>query len=445
MEENTEKYISFEGGFWKYFWRVVKKSKWLIFMGLFTSLMWLATAIFTNTLNLPELTYFNVMVSIMTFCDILTFATAHAFIVFISRKKDRYQQALNLCGIVNMVCVLVIGLVLFLAKDVILIDMFKLTDVSNSLFYYLMVGFIIIRCITRYYETVFRGTDLSKQLMIATFITFLALMSGWAILVLAGGMALNYIPIIFYVSQLISFGYVAYVHKRKNNINIFNIFKLDKPTKDEFLMIISKVLFEFIWQISYTICQMFILKVSETTYDCYMYFENVLDMFNMIYFAFMYVTSLEVATAIGEEKPELAYKISKYSVYISMWTWLIYFVLTGALCYPILLGMNAELFDVGLKTYFIYVGLHFFRFIIWCIASYCISMSGRNLAQIIIQVFSVSYYLTLFLTAQYLPDNEFAIYGFLIFEALVLAAVQLVLFFRKKWLTPRLKTTKKQE
>lgn len=412
-------------------------------MGLFVSVTWMATAIFTNTLDLPELTYFNVIVSIMTFCDILTFATAQAFIVLLSRKKDRYQQVLNFCSLINIAFMLIAATFLFAAKDFVLFDLFKLSDASNSLFYYAMIGFIVIRSITRYYETVLRGTQLTKQLMFSTLITFLMLMAGWVVLILTNGMALNYIPIIFYVSQLASFGYVAFVHKRDNNINIFNIFKLDKLTKSEWGVVLSKVVFELFWQIGYTICQMFMLKISDRTYDSYMYFENVLDLFNMVYYSFMYVTSVQVACAIGEGKKEQAFKISKYSLYISMWTWLGYLVLTGALCYPILLGMNAELFEIGLQTYFIYVGLYFFRFITWCVASYCISMSGHNLAQIVIQMFVLPYYIVLYFTAQYLPDNVFATYGFLIFEVLAVMSVELVLFFRKKWLEP--KQTKKQE
>lgn len=93
MEEKTEEIIPLEGGFWKYFGRVIKNSKWLILMGVFVSLMWMATAIFTNTLQLSELTYFNVLVSIMLFCDIFSFATAQAFIVMLSKKKGQIQTS----------------------------------------------------------------------------------------------------------------------------------------------------------------------------------------------------------------------------------------------------------------------------------------------------------------------------------------------------------------
>lgn len=445
MEEKTNNYISLEGGFWKYFWRVIKKSKWLILMGLFVSIMWMVTAIFTNKLNLPELTYFNVLITIMYFIDIISFATAQAFIVYLSRHKDRYHQALNFCSLINIAFVVIISIFLFAAKDFVLVDLFKLTGVTNSLFYYLMIGFIFVRCITRYYETILRATDLTKQLMFSTLITFLMMMAGWSILILTDGLALDYIPIIFYVSQIVSFGYVAFVLKRDKGVNIFNIFKLDKPTKVDVSMLLSKVFYELFWQVGYTICQMFILKVSEKSYDSYMYFENVLDIFNMVYFSFMYVTSVQVALAIGDEKTEVAFKISKYSLFISMWTWLAYLVLTSALCYPILLGMNAELFEIGIQTYFIYVGLYFFRFVVWCIASYCISMSGRNLAQIIVQAFVIVYYLVLFFTSQHFPNNAFVIYGALIFEAIAVIVVELIIFLRKKWLQPIQKKTKKQE
>lgn len=109
MEEKTEEIIPLEGGFWGFFGQVIKKSKWLFFMGVFVSLMWMVTAIFTNTLQLSELTYFNVLVSIMLFCDIFSFATAQAFIIMLSQKKDKYKQALNFCSFINIGVMLVVA------------------------------------------------------------------------------------------------------------------------------------------------------------------------------------------------------------------------------------------------------------------------------------------------------------------------------------------------
>lgn len=445
MEEKTEEIIPLEGGFWKYFGRVIKNSKWLILMGVFVSLMWMATAIFTNTLQLSELTYFNVLVSIMLFCDIFSFATAQAFIVMLSKKKDKYKQALNFCSLINIAVMLVAAVFLFAAKDFILLDLFKLDSSGEPLFYYLMIGFIIFRCITRYYEITMRGTGLTKQIMISTLITFLAMMSGWAILILTDGFALNYIPIIFYVSQALSFAYAAFIIKREKGVNVFDIFSLEKPTKEDFKMIFEKLALEVFWQIGCTVCSMFMLKLNVKIYDSYMYFENALDIFNIVYFAFMYVTSVQVAIAIGEERAEDAFKISKYSVYISMITWVGYFVLSGAICYPILLGINPELFEISLQTYFIYTGLYFFRFVDWCMTTYCISMSGRNLAQAIIQCFSLAFYVTLYFTAQYLPNNVFFVYGLLILEAVAVLITEIILFFRKGWLKPKQSKKEKQE
>ncbi len=445
MEEKTEEIIPLEGGFWGFFGQVIKKSKGLFFMGVFVSLMWMVTAIFTNTLQLSELTYFNVLVSIMLFCDIFSFATAQAFIIMLSQKKDKYKQALNFCSFINIGIMLVVAVFLFAAKDFILLNLFKLDSPGDSLFYYLMIGFIIFRCITRYYETTMRGAGLTKQIMISTLITFLAMMSGWAILILTDGFALNYIPIIFYVSQALSFAYTAFAIKREKGVNIFNIFSLEKPTKEDFKMVFEKLAFEVFWQIGYTVCTMFMLKLNVKIYDSYMYFENALDIFNVVYFAFMYVTSVQVAIAIGEERTEDAFKISKYSVYISMITWVGYFVLAGIVCYPILLGVNPELFEISLQTYFIYTAVYFFRFIAWCMSSYCISMSGRNLAQIIIQCFSVTYYFALYFTAQYLPNNVFFVYVLLILEVAAVLITETILFFRKGWLRPKQIKKEKQE
>ena len=414
-------------------------------MGVFVSLMWMATAIFTNTLQLSELTYFNVLVSIMLFCDIFSFATAQAFIVMLRKKKDKYKQALNFCSLINIGVMLVAAVFLFAAKDFILLDLFKLDSSGEPLFYYLMIGFIIFRCITRYYEITMRGTGLTKQIMVSTLITFLAMMSGWAILILTDGFALNYIPIIFYVSQALSFAYTAFIIKREKGVNVFNIFSLEKQTKEDFKMIFEKLALEVFLQIGCMVCSMFMLKLNVKIYDSYMYFENALDILNIVYFAFMYVTSVQVAIAIGEERVEDAFKISKYSVYISMITWVGYFVISGAICYPILLGINPELFEISLQTYFIYTGLYFFRFVDWCMTSYCISMSGRNLAQVIIQCFSVAFYVTLYFTAQYLPNNVFFVYGLLILEAVAVLITEIILFFRKGWLKPKQSKKEKQE
>lgn len=340
---------------------------------------------------------------------------------------------------------LVAAVFLFAAKDFILLDLFKLDSSGEPLFYYLMIGFIIFRCITRYYEITMRGTGLTKQIMVSTLITFLAMMSGWAILILTDGFALNYIPIIFYVSQALSFAYTAFIIKREKGVNVFNIFSLEKQTKEDFKMIFEKLALEVFLQIGCMVCSMFMLKLNVKIYDSYMYFENALDILNIVYFAFMYVTSVQVAIAIGEERVEDAFKISKYSVYISMITWVGYFVISGAICYPILLGINPELFEISLQTYFIYTGLYFFRFVDWCMTSYCISMSGRNLAQVIIQCFSVAFYVTLYFTAQYLPNNVFFVYGLLILEAVAVLITEIILFFRKGWLKPKQSKKEKQE
>lgn len=72
-------------------------------------------------------------------------------------------------------------------------------------------------------------------------------------------------------------------------------------------------------------------------------------------------------------------------------------------------------------------------------------MSGRNLAQIIIQCFSVTYYFALYFTAQYLPNNVFFVYGLLILEVAAVLITETILFFRKGWLRAKQIKKEKQE
>ena len=401
-------------------------------MGLSTSIMWLITAIFTNTMNLSALTYYNSLITILFFVDIISFGAVQSAIVCLAKDKKSKQQKLQVCSMVNVV-ITIIGVTIIIAlREQILFGVFGLEEASNQAFYYMMLCYIAFMSITKYYERAFRAFDLDKYAMTSTIINALTTICGFCIVYLTGGISLNFIPLIFFLAQLLNFVYMVFVYKRELNIKIFKISFKNLSLK-ELGFIISRISVEFAWQIAYTMEALFLLKLSVYIYDTYSYFENVLDILANVYFAFMYICSVQISRRIGERKYDDAFQVGKWTIYISIWTWVGYLIISGIIFYPLMLGLNTELFETGMQTYFLYVFGYFLNFVEWCLYSYIMSMGGKTKAQIILYSFLSVYYITLYVVVAYLPTNIFFAYGVMYFSSIAMIVVNLILFKRKNW------------
>ena len=431
-KESSAEIISLKGGFWKYFWRVIKSAKWLFIRGIAISLMWLVTAVFANTMKVADLTYYNALITIYFFFDIFYFGVTQGVMVLLESKKKDKENYLRAGFYVNAATNFVGAVILFAGGEWILSSLLGLTNVDSMLFYYLMCGVIIFSSVTKYFESTLRLFNKTKQQMNSNIIIFVTIIFGFALLFLVGGVVLTWIPLIFFVAFLLSAIYNARVFRKEFGVNILKLKKVSL-SKNEFLIIFTRLLVEIFWQVGYTLASLFLLKYSESIFNTYSYFENVLDVLLNFLYASLHITSLQVARLIGRRRYQGAYIVGKYSVLIALSFWVGYAVLSGILFWPFMMGLNPELLQTGAQTYFLYIGLYLFRVLAWTLSSYVLTAGGKSLAQTIMQVLVTIYYLTFYLLANFIPFNIFIAYGVMAFESLVILTTDVIMFCRKNW------------
>lgn len=425
--------IPVEGGFWKYFWKVIKEAKWLLLKGATVSFLWMVTAIFANTMDVADLTYYNAMLTIMLFVDIFGYGVSQGVIVLLSENRKPKENYLKAGFYISVAMNVLTTIVLFTAGKWILSTLLGLQQIESMTFYYLMSAFIFFYGATRFFEGALRIVDKTKQQMFANIILAVLMIVGFSLLYFTKGLLLNWIPLLFFIAYFVSFLYVAYVFKKEFKINVFKPSKI-VLSKNEIEIIVRRLLMELISQAGYIFGYLFVLRNSAEIYNTYMYFENVLDVLLNIFFAFVYITSIQISRQIGNRDYKKAYKVAVYSVLISIVTWVIYALLAGCLYVPFMKGLNPELLEIGKKTYFLYVGLYFFRFLSWNLYSYVLPMGGKSISQLLLISVCASYELLLFIFAKQILSNVFLIYGLFAVECLFLTSIDLIILFKKKWM-----------
>lgn len=429
--------------FLRYFFSTYKKGGWLVAIGLVTAVYLTVSSVFANKLELANLTYFNAMFSLAYFSVIIGFGFANGASLFAnqnhtnSAKVNNYaRQGLRLVVVFSaLFCALLILFPGFIINNLLQIDV-----QSNMIFYYLTVLYIFLNCILQYLTHFLKNLKLFRMQFVLT-VSFSALfVLGLALLGLFGDIALNAIGIVYIIASVVCIAMVI-VMLQRNKEHPISLLKAPTValTKKEFATCCYMAFTQIVWQVGYLFTALFLLRMSELFFNSYAYFENVLDLFNTLYFAFITIVSINITRSIGNNQKQEAYQHGKYSIYASLLIWLIYFVISLALFLPIKAGMNPELQSIAFISIILYLIIYLPRFVFWNLSSYILIWGGQVKIQFVLEVITTLYYILLYFLAPYLPQNIFLAFGLLMIDNLVKIPIELYLFKSKTWLNVAVK------
>lgn len=179
---------------------------------------------------------------------------------------------------------------------------------------------------------------------------------------------------------------------------------------------------------------LFLLKVSALYFNSYAYYENILNIFNNLFFSFIVLTSINITRSLGEKNFDEAYMHGKYSIYGSIVIWVIYAIISLSLIVPINAGINIELVEIASTAIILYVAIHLFRYLVWNLSSYVLIWGGQVKIQFLLEVFSTLYFIMLFLIADQIPQNIYLVYFLLSLDNIIKLPIELLIFKSKTWL-----------
>ncbi|MGD9901535.1 MAG: MATE family efflux transporter [Spirochaetales bacterium] len=424
--------------FWKYLIETSKKSSYLVVIGIITALYMTISSVFANTMPLKELTYFNAMFSLAYFSSIIGFGIAGGVAIYINQNYKNKDVVANynrygLFLTVILAAIFVILIVLF--KEVIFDYIFNIDVAGDYTFFYLMCAYIFLNCINRYFMHTLKNMKEFKAQLLQIAIYSTLIVVALLILNFMGGIYLNLVGFIYVGVSILSviLFYFIFLKNKNYGINLL-VFKKLKFTYKEFSTIMYMAFSEIIWQIGYMFTAMFLLKVSEIYFNAYSYYENVLDFFNTLYFSFIVITSIDITRALGENKKDEAYMHGKYSIYFSIFIWVVYALCSLALIVPINSGINIDVRPIATIAMILYVSTHLFRFIVWNLSSYVIIWGGKVKTVFWLEFLSAIYYVLIFVFADYFPSSIYWAFFFISLDNIIKTPIYLIMFKNKKWL-----------
>lgn len=434
---NTDNSIT-DLGFWKYLLKTYKKASTLLIIGIATAVYLTVSSIFANQMQIAELTYFNAMLSLAYFSTMIGFGISGGMAIYINQnfKNKKAVAGYTKIGMYLTIAVLIFFvLIVIVFKDLIFKYIFNISSQSNTLFFFLMCGYILVNGLGYYFTDTLKNMKKFKFQLIQIVTFAILLISGFAILRLSNGLYLNLIGILYLFASIINLIilYVLFLKDKEYKINLLTFTKI-KLTLKQFSTILYMAFSQIVWQIGYMFTSMFLLKISELYFNVYAYYENVLDMFNTLYFSFIIITSIEIARSLGENKKDEAYKHGKYSIYFSLFIWLVYAVLSLILIVPINSGLHIELQSIGTASMILYVAIHLPRFIAWNLSGYILVWGGVVKTIFWCEIISSLYYVLIFIFANHLPNSLYWTYFFIGIDSLIKIPVYLTMFKKKKWL-----------
>lgn len=429
----------FNKSFWKYFISTIKESKWLLIKYIIVGLYLIITGIIANRLNLNDLTYYNAMMTVLFLGEMIAFGFSEGFGIYINQNINEPEKSKNYAKIgfvfVSIYAIFITTIFAifpkFILKNILNLEF----DVSLT-FYYLMVAVMFFNTIFSYYSNLLKKVGEFKIQTINTIIQSVLIVAILIILLAAKKLFLVPIGILFLISYIFCciYSHIALLKNKTYKVNLFKLKNL-KLTKQEFKIVTERTLSEVVWEIGYFFISLFILKVDVITYNQYCYFENVLDILNGVFFAFINVVAIKICRCIGEEKQEEAYSHGINSLKSTFVIWFIYAIISISLFVPLKLGMNEELQSTAFLSLILFLTISLFRFLEWNLGTYILGQSDHfaKLGLILETVFTC-YWITMFLIAELIPANIFMIYSLIAAENITKTIISFVVFKKKKWL-----------
>lgn len=255
------------------------------------------------------------------------------------------------------------------------------------------------------------------------------------VLVITGGLYLNYIAIIYIAVYLFCL-VIAFALLAKNNVYSVNLFKVKslRLKKREVWVVICRAFSELVWEVGYFFVSLFILKSNVFVYNQYCYFENALDIFNGIIFAFFNVTAIKICRCIGAGKRKGAYNYAINSIKATILLWIIYAIIVMSLFVPLRAGLNIELQSTALISIILFLLLSLIRFVDWNLGTYIIGQSEVYVKLgFILEFIGAIYWIIMYLLSGFIHLNIYLIYLIIALESIFKISVNLYLLKKKKW------------
>lgn len=428
----------FKKEFWKYFINVYKESKYLIIGYLLAAIYLTITSVIANKMNLINLTYFNSVIGLVFFGEIISFGLGQGIGLFVNQNIKDEEKVSNYVKIgmyINFILSFLFVILLAIFYKFVLHSVFELQPGIDYRFYFMMLGYIFIDCLLVYLIYMLKKFKLFFSELMISLVKGVLLVVGFLFIYFQLDLDLVIIPVVYIISTLVALVIIVmYFYKSSViNINLFKFVRLSLNRKEvsiTFNMIISQL----IWQVGYTALSYALLKVSNIYFNQYSYYENVLDIFNGLFFVFVSVTSVDICRELGEGNFDDAYKKGKYSIMSTVVIWCVYLMLSFTLSSFIIEGMSVDIRSGAFIVMFLYVVMYLFRFLSWNLMSYILCWGGE-MKVIIYQEFICSvYYVILLLFGGFIPLNIYLVYGLITLPVIFQTILGLFIFKRKKWM-----------
>lgn len=424
--------------FWKYFFNTYKNAKWLILRYLIVAVYLTVSSVIANKMELVNLTYFNAIIGIAYFSEIIGFGISNGIGIYINqniKNKNKVDYYIKIGGYINCFCSLVLVIILACCYYPILHLLLGLPKNINYTFYFIMLIYMFLMSNLAYFMNILKELKLFFSEMIVSIIQSILIVGGFLLIWFSFNLVLYLIAIIYIFTTLCAliFCFVYFYKNKHVQIQLFKFVKI-KFIKNEFMVYWRSFMSQFVWQIGYIMLSYFILRVSEVVFNQYSYFENVLDIFNGFLFSFITITSIDICRKLGEGDFDESYKIGKYSLYSSFIIWLFYALCSLSFSSLIIKGMSDEIKDLAFISLVLYVILHLFRFLSWNLFSYILCWGGKVKLIMWQEIIATLYYVAFYFLAPFLINNIYLIYSIILVPVLIQAILGLIVFKRKKWM-----------
>lgn len=430
--------LVFKKDFWKYFFATYKNAKWLVLRYVIVAVYLTVSSIIANNMHLDNLTYYNAIIGLVSFCDIIGFGVSNGVGLYMNqniKEKEKVDYYAKYGMYINFITSIIIVTLLAGLYKQILHTFLGLPQGIDYTFYFCMLIYIFLDCLLSYFIHTLKELKMFLAEMIVSLIQCILIVGGFVCIWLGFDLSLKLISIIYILSMVASLTFaIIYFYKNKiHKINLFKFVKI-KFVKKEVVNIWRMSGAQIVWQVGFTILSYAILRSSVIVFNQYAYYENVLDIFNGLFFSFITLTSIDICRKLGESDFDNAYKIGKYSLYSNVVIWLVYFALSLAFSPLIIKGMSVDIQQFALLSMVLYITMHLFRFLSWNLISYILCWGGELKLLLWQEVASTIYLIIFYFVAPYLPSNIFLIYFIITFPTILQTIMGLIMFKRKKWM-----------
>jgi Na+-driven multidrug efflux pump/FMN phosphatase YigB (HAD superfamily) len=423
----------------KYFFQTFKTGKYLLIKYIGTAILMSVIAVLSNLLQVEELTYLNAVLAVDYFSNMISFGIYTGTNILANQNFSSKTYVRKFTGIGFKLAVflnlLFVALLIAFPKFI----MTSLTGFfpNDYTFYYLMCGYAFLSGIKGYVSDILKALQIFKQQFISDILTLIITIAGFAGLYFYGGgiYTLNNIAIVYIIANLIGLllGLYYLSHNKIIKINLFAKTPI-KLSRKQWSIIVINFAIEFVWEIGYFATSVLLLRLSDAMLNTYSYLETVLDLFNGFLFAYINITCIQIARNLGRSNFKKAFQHAKYSIYGTLIIWLIYFIASMALIYPIALGANDEYFKIMFTVEPCYTIIHLLRFLTWNFSSYMLSLGGKNKILLALEIFSSVTLVGLCFVAKYIPDNIPLSYLIITIPDIISLVACVIIFLRKKWM-----------